>query len=233
MATLAQTPQEITRKIDLLIGLLEMGLLRASNESNNEIKKIKYVYKTSILFYKELKASLNNPEFIDFINENLSEQLQEISAIFIDFLKNNNTSSEKVGLPLLRNSIGLFESRAEASLLAIYKSKEDKFREAGVMLFLWFLIGLVVFALTIVALPVATIISLPVLPIIASFAGILVMMLSASLLCERRQHRYSDFYSLNSNLLGKAKSYIRGYDAEFFASSEDQTEPQGKSSTLP
>jgi len=181
---------------------------------------------------KELKASLNNPEFIDFINENLSVELKKISDLFFDFLKNNNTSSEKDGLPLLRNSIVFFESRAEASLLAIYKSKEDKFREAGVMLFLWFLIGLVVFALTIVALPVATIISLPVLPIIASFAGILVMMLSAGLLCERRQHRYSDFYSLNSNLLHNARGYISRYDEEFFASPEEQTEPQGNSSTL-
>ena len=48
MATLAQTPQEITRKIDSLILLLEGSLVRAKSDES------KYVYNTSILFYKEL-----------------------------------------------------------------------------------------------------------------------------------------------------------------------------------
>lgn len=195
MVTLKQQQAQINVMITALQSSLERLI---SVESNDEIKRAIFLHCAMILFYQKLQQLLVSSKFIDFFNKNLSHLLDEESnarlfqelKIPYKFELPDYLTTQKLFFMVEFSAVVVSEAQKS---LDEYENEGDKFRKAGLILGVLFMIGLVALAITVVAIPIATIISLPALPIIASFAGVLVMMLLAGLICDRQHRTYVDY----------------------------------------
>ncbi len=179
-------------QINVMITALQSSLERLiSVENNDEIRRAIFLHCAMILFYQKLQQLLVSSKFLDFFNKNLSHLLdeksntrlfQELKTPYKFELPDYLTTQE---LCFMVEFSAVIVSEAQKSLDK-YENAGDKFRKAGLILGILFMIGCVALVIALVALPV----SLPALPVVVTFAGVLVMMLLAD-----RQHRtYVDYY---------------------------------------